>query len=220
MAKNVYNNETFLRGRVGKLVYKVVRGKQVVAPFAEAQNPNTPSQRRVRDMFSIITKVAGSLKFVLKVAMKAYARSRRSTPAAMFVKANYDNGFMSHVSPFAQDYEKMIVALGNDYNIALDEDHIDQTSVPGTISIAVQERMIDPEASNENDKCYLAAYCPELEMGMLGEPKKRSEVTELEVTPPTYWNGHKVYLYNFTTNPENTSASESKFVGSIDFVIE
>ena len=219
MAKNIYNNETFLRGRVGKNVYKVVRGKQVVSPFAVPRNPNTVKQIAVRLKMSLLGAIAGYLLPILKYSLHASAQSRRTTPFGRFVHLNYAN--VTGVAPDYQiDWDELQISEGNVRNISLDSDHIDQTSVPGTVSVAVQERGIEFDNSNEDDLCYLALVCPELKSVALGEPRVRKTVTELECTPPTWWSGHKVYLYNFTTNPENTKASESTAVGKIDFIIE
>ena len=219
MAKNIYNNETFLRGRVGKNVYKVVRGKQVVSAFAMPRNPNTTKQIAARLKLSLLGEIMGYLYPILKYGLHASARSRRTIEGGRFIHLNYAN--VTGVAPDYQiDWDNLQISEGNVRNISLDSDHIDQTSVPGTVSVAVQERGIEFDNSNEDDLCYLALVCPELKSVALGNPEVRKDVTELSCTPPTWWSGHKVYLYNFTTNPENTKASESTAVGKIDFIIE
>ena len=136
-----------------------------------------------------------------------------------FIHLNYGN--ITGVAPdYTFDMDNLQISEGNVRNITLDSDHIDQTSVPGTVSVAVQERGIEFDNSNEDDLCYLALVCPELKSVALSAPDVRKDVTELECTPPTWWSGHKVYLYCFTTTPDNSEASETLPVGKIDFVIE
>lgn len=220
MAKNIYNNETFLRGKVGKNIYKVVRGKQIVAPFAIPANPRTTAQILVRAKMALIGRVAAFMKSILKLGFGPYAKQRRSLPAALFIKENYKHIDGLTPATLIMKWDELVVSKGSNRGIVLDTDHIDQTSVPGTISVAVQEQLIEADRSNIDDKCYLVALCPEVNDACVGAMVKRQEANELSVIPPAWWSGKKVYLYAVTTNEDGTIASDSLMVGKIDFVIE
>ena len=220
MAKNIYNNETFLSGRIGKLVYRTVLGKQVVSPYTQPRNPRTRAQQLVRSRCAKLSQTASYCKYVIGVGFKSEAQQTRSYPKARFYKANWPNITGSTPETLQVNWDDLVVSKGSNKRIVLDNDHIDQTSVPGTISVAVLERCIISGDYNAKDLCYLAAVCPETEDACLSEPVVRDEATELAVTPPAWWSGHKVYLYCFTTTPDNSEASETLPVGKIDFVIE
>ncbi|MBP5340940.1 MAG: hypothetical protein J6Y52_01055 [Bacteroidales bacterium] len=220
MAKNIYNNETFLSGRIGKLVYRTVRGKQVVSSYSKPRDPQTRDQQLVRSRYALLGRIASFCKYVTRVGFHSEAQQTRSHALARFMKANWPNISGSTPADLQVNWDDLVVAKGSNRRITLDSDHIDQTSVPGTISVAVQERGIVSGNYNAKDKCYLVAVCPEVEDACISDPVVRDEATELAVTPPGWWSGHKVYLYCFTTAPDNSEASESMAVGKIDFVIE
>lgn len=220
MAKNIYNNETFLIGRIGKLIYRTVRGKQVVSTYTKPRDPQTRDQQLVRARYALLGRVAAFCKYVLRIGLKSEAQQTRSHPMARFMKANWQNVTGSTPATLLMNWDDLVLAKGSNKRIVLDSDHIDQTSVPGTISVAVQEQCLVSGGFNAKDLCYLAAVCPEVEDACLGNPAEREEATELSVTPPAWWSGHKVYLYCFTTTPDNSEASETLPVGKIDFVIE
>lgn len=220
MAKNIYNNETFLRGKVGKNIYKVVRGKQIVAPFAIPANPRTTAQVFARAKMTLIGRIAAAMKSVINVGFGPYAKQRRSLPIALFIKENYKHIEGATIEALNLKWNDIIVSKGSNRGIVLDADHIDQTSVPGTISVTVQEQLIEADQSNANDKCFLAALCPEVNDACIGTMVKRQEATELSVVPPAWWSAHKVYLYSVTMSEDETSVSTSLLVGQIDFVIE
>ena len=138
MAKNIYNNETFLIGRIGKLIYRTVRGKQVVSSYTKPRDPQTRAQQLVRARYALLGRVAAFCKYVVRIGLKSEAQQTRSHPMARFMKANWQNVTGSTPATLVMNWDDLVLAKGSNKRIVLDSDHIDQTSVPGTISVAVQ----------------------------------------------------------------------------------
>ena len=50
--------------------------------------------------------------------------------------------------------------------------------------------------ADPDDNVYLFAYCPDLNMGVLSAPVKRS-ATAVTLSLPNQWDGQTVHLYGF-----------------------
>ena len=200
---------------IGKMVWRAYQGV--------VRNPKTSAQLLQRAKFKTLLEESRMFVGAYRLGLKDEARSRKRTPYSQFMSVNAGNVTGVNPDSLSIDHDNMICAMGVIPNMTLDSDHIDQTSVPGTISVAVQDRNQGSFLSRDDDEFYLVATCPELHEGCLGTSVKRSEATECEVTPPSYWSGKKVYIYIFglgVAGDNYGKSSNSVCVGKIDFVIE
>ena len=210
--------------KVGNIVGYMSLGKQVTRAYqGEVRNPRTTAQVLQRAKFKALLVASRMFVGAYRLGLKDEARSRKRTAYSQFMAVNAVNVTGSNPDALTINHEAMVCAVGIIPNMVLDSDHIDQTSVPGTISVAVQDRNSGSFLSRDDDEFYLVATCPELNQGCIGTKVARGSATELEVTPPSVWNGHKVYIYIFglgTAGDNQGKSSNSDHVGAIDFVIE
>lgn len=200
---------------IGKMVWRAYQGV--------VRNPRTAPQLLQRAKFKALLEASRMFVGAYRLGLKDEARSRKRTPFSQFMAINAVNVTGSTPENVQVDHDNMVCAMGVIPGMSLDSDHIDQTSVPGTISVAVQERNMGSFLARTDDEFYLVATCPEVGEGCLSTAEVRGTATELAVTPPSGWSGHKVYIYTFglgTAGDNYGKSSNSTFVGSIDFVIE
>ena len=210
--------------KVGNIVGYMSLGKQVTRSYqSEVRNPRTSAQLLQRAKFKALLEESRMFVGAYRLGLKDEARSRKRTPFSQFMAINAGNVTGVDPESLTIAHDNMVCAMGVIPNMILDVDHIDQTSVPGTISVAVQERNLGSFLSRDDDEFYLVATCPELNQGCLGAKQARGGATELEVIPPSSWSGKKVYIYVFglgTAGENQGKSTSSELVGKIDFVIE
>lgn len=210
--------------KVGNIVGYMSLGKQVTRAYqGEVRNPRTTAQLLQRAKFKTLLEESRMFVGAYRLGLKDEARSRKRTAYSQFMAVNAGNITGNNPDALTIDHDSMVCAMGVIPNMTLDSDHIDQTSVPGTISVAVQDRNEGSFLARSDDEFYLVATCPELHEGCLGSKVVRGVATECEVTPPSYWSGKKVYIYIFglgTAGDNQGKSSNSTCVGKIDFVVE
>lgn len=200
---------------IGKMVWRAYQGV--------VRNPRTNAQLLQRAKFKALLETSRMFVGAYRLGLKDEARSRKRTQFSQFMAINAVNVTGTNPDNVEVHHNDLVCAMGVIPNMVLDSAHIDQTSVPGTISVAVQERNSGSFLARTDDDFYLVATCPELNQGCMGTKVARGTATELAVTPPAAWNGHKVYIYVFglgTAGENLGKSSNSDHVGGIDFVIE
>lgn len=198
---------------IGKMVWRAYQGV--------VRNPRTSAQLLQRAKFKALLEESRLFVGAYRLGLKDEARSRKRTPFSQFMAINAVNVTGSTPENVQVNHDNIVCAMGVIPNMILDSDHIDQTTVPGTISVAVQECNQGSYLARTDDEFYLVASCPELNQGCMGTGVVRGSATGLKVTPPASWNGHKVYIYVFgvgTAGENYGKSSNSDAVGMIDFV--
>lgn len=211
MAKANYNALNIWRGRIGGQVYKNVRGKQVIAPFVAPKNPNTSKQQLARAKMAFIGTLATIFRYVIRIGFKGAAASHGSTPFGRFVKENYHS--MTGTQPGAISIlpSSIVVAKGSRTGASFSP-NIDTDSTPGKVTLNITDAttVYEDEAT---DLIYGALYAPDLEEAIVSEGVARTE-EKIEIAYPAKWSGLQIHAYGFVSSADNTSQSQSTYIGS------
>lgn len=220
------HNVLFYRGsgKVGNLVGYSMLGKQVFRAYQpEVSNPKTTAQEDQRKKFNIMLDAARMFKWAYRIGLVDEGRARKRTAFAQFMSMNFPFITGSTPQTFQLDWTKIICSQGSLPAAVLDSNHIDQTSIPGEVSVSVQDRCLTYPGAQADDELALVAVCPDTGDGNIGGFFKRGEMTELSTKVQSNWNGHKVYLYAFgvgRTGENYNVTSDTVYVGSFDAEIE
>ena len=219
-------NVIFYRGagKLGNTVGYVSVGKQCFRAYTDKiMNPKSYAQQLQRAKFRVMLEASRLFRAAYFLGMKDEGKSNKRTAFSQFMSVNAGNITGLTPETIAPKYQDLVCALGNLAGVELDSDHIDITSVPGTLSVAVLDRMEGGGNANGDDSCYLVCVCPEKHGGVCVKGAKRREATELAAELPIHWNGSKVYVYTFCVGNGDImpgQSSRSVYVGNVDFVIE
>lgn len=211
MAKNVYNDRTFLRGRIGLQVYRLVKGQQVVSPWTPPANPNTDAQKLVRSKFSMITEVAGIFTEANKLGFKHYAQARHSNGNAQFVRFNYNKMNGSTPGDLTIDPSALVCSMGHLQGVIF-KSAIDVTSVPNTVGVNVTDSQSTAPGAKASDEVRVFVYCPDANGGVLSVAAARA-AGKIEVPVPASWSGLDVHVYGFTIGDSKNSPTE--YIGHV-----
>lgn len=220
------HNVLFYRGagKVGNLVGYSQLGKQVFRAYQPVvSNPKTTAQEDQRKKFSIMLDASRMFKWAYRIGLVDEGRSRKRTAFAQFVSMNFP--FITGTTPqtYVLDWTRVICSAGSLPPAMLDGGHIDQTSVPGEVSVSITERGNSYPGARGDDEFALVAVCPSTGDGNIGGFVKREEMNELTTKVQSNWNDHDVYLYAFGIGRagENYNiSSDSVYVGMFHAEIE
>ncbi len=224
MAKTDRNVLGDQRGRIGKVVGRVVKGKQIYSAYAgSGKNPRTPKQVAHRARFALAVAMGRAMKGVLNVGLRNVAATRRQqSPFNVFVREN-----MPHISYdpstglAAADYARIVLADGDTPAVAF-----------GTADFSEAGKVTVPYSSHtepgafDDDTVYVAVYAPGLGRCILGNGARSG--SSVSVPLPSAWAGTSVQVWGFvcTTVEEPTlipeygirlkpyECSKSEYVGS------
>lgn len=213
------HNVLFYRGsgKVGNLVGYSMLGKQVFRAYQpEVSNPKTTAQEDQRKKFNIMLDAARMFKWAYRIGLVDEGRSRKRTAFAQFMSVNFP--FITGATPqtYVLDWKKVICSQGSLPGVVLDVNHIDQSSTPGEVVVAVQDNGMTYPGARDDDGFALVAVCPDTGDGNIGGFVKRGALGELITKVQSNWNGHDVYLYAFgvgRTGENYNVTSDSVFVG-------
>lgn len=220
------HNVLFYRGsgKVGNLVGYSMLGKQVFRAYQpEVSNPKSTAQEDQRKKFNIMLDAARMFKWAYRIGLVDEGRSRKRTAFAQFMSVNFPFITGSTPQTYHLDWTKIICSQGSLPAVVLDSSHIDQTSIPGEVSVAVQDRCLDYPGAREDDELALVAVCPDTGDGNIGGFDKRGEMIELKTKIQSNWDGHEVYLYAFGVgrSGENYNVtSDTVYVGKFTAQLE
>ena len=213
------HNVLFYRGsgKVGNLVGYSMLGKQVFRAYQpEVSNPKSTAQENQRKKFNVVLDAARMFRWAYRVGLVDEGRSHKRTAFAQFMSVNFPFITGSTPQQYALDWHRVICSMGSLPGVMLDSGHIDQTSTPGEVSVAVQDRCIDYPGARADDEFVLVAVCPDTGDGNIGGFVERGTMTDLVTKVQSNWNDHDVYLYAFGIGRagENYNiSSDSVFVG-------
>lgn len=219
--KNVLGDQ---RGRIGKVVGRVVRGQQIYSAYAgSGKNPRTPKQVAHRARFALAVSIGKALKGVVNLGLRNVASTRRlQSPYNMFVHTN-----MPHISYDAStgqaeaDYARLVVAEGDTPSVVFGEAVFTEA---GKVTVPYTSR--EEPGAFDDDTVYLVVYAPEMGRSILGNGTRSGGTVTVEL--PSVWSGTTVHVWGFacTSVEEPTlipeygirlkplECSKSEYVGS------
>lgn len=220
------HNVLFYRGagKVGNLVGYSQLGKQVFRAYQPVvRNPKTNPQTVQRDKFRALFEAARLYKSAYAIGLKDEGRSAKRSAYAQFMKENFPQVTTIPGGGYTLDWKDVIVSRGAVPGIILDSDHIDMTSEPGTISVAVQDRQSGTAGALTDDKFVLYIVNPQKGLAVMGTAIERGTVTEVSCQIPMRWAGDKLYIYCFGwgVSGENYGKStNTNYVGDVIYQYE
>lgn len=220
------HNVLFYRGagKVGNLVGYSQLGKQVFRAYQPVvRNPKTNPQTVQRDKFRALFEAARMYKSAYAIGLKDEGRSAKRTAYAQFMKENFPHVITIPGGGYTMDWKDVIVSRGAVPNIILDTDHIDMTSMPGIISVAVQDQQNHVAGALTDDKFALYIVNPQKGLAAMGAGIERGEGNEVSCNVPLGWQGDKLYLYCFGwgVSGENYGKStNTSYVGEVIYQYE
>ena len=220
------HNVLFYRGagKVGNLVGYSQLGKQVFRAYQPViRNPKTNPQTIQRDKFRALFEAARLYKSAYAIGLKDEGRSAKRTAYAQFMKENFPNVTTIPGGGYTMDWKDVIVSRGIVPGIILDASHIDMTSMPGQISVALLDEQEHAAGALSDDKFVLLIVNPQKGLSAMGTSIERGEGTEVSCLVPHAWAGDKLYLYCFGwgVSGENYGKStNTNYVGDVIYQYE
>ena len=220
------HNVLFYRGagKVGNLVGYSQLGKQVFRAYQPVvRNPKTNPQTIQRDKFRALFEAARLYKSAYAIGLKDEGRSAKRTAYAQFMKENFPNVVTIPDGGYTMDWKDVIVSRGTIPGIILDTTHIDMTSQPGIISVALQDSQMSAVGALADDKFVMYIVNPQKGLATMGASIERAEGTEVACDVPTSWQGDKLYLYCFgwgVSGENYGKSSNTSYVGDVIYQFE
>lgn len=189
--KNILGDQ---RGKIGKIVGRVVKGEQMFSAAPGRRGSEASEKQRAhRARFSAIVKMGKPLKGALKVGMKISASKRHlQSPFNLFVNRNMQHTTYDAETGLATpDYESIILAEGVVPFVTFAAPSFTE---PLQVTVGFSGNGDCPGAL-ENDTVYVVAYCPELVQSALGLAPRSAETVSVRM--PSTWSGKTVHLWGF-----------------------
>ncbi|MBR6292332.1 MAG: hypothetical protein IKR33_05985 [Bacteroidales bacterium] len=192
-------------GKVGQHVGSKWKSIYYLRSLAAAvRNPRTPAQRRVRARFAQLMKMSHSFGAAIGKGFYKSPLMQRMTPTNIFISRNLDQVTATGPDSVEVNYGMLTVAEGRLAGVAFGAVDYGETQHL-TISVAM-DGSTGGDGADADDNVYLFAYCPDLELGVLSAPVKRS-ATAVTLSLSNNWDGQTVHLYGFA----EASASNTRY---------
>ena len=188
--KNVLGDQ---RGKIGKVVARVVKGQQNISAYnGHGRNPRSPKQVAHRTRVALAVAMGRALKGVLNVGLRHAAATRKmQSPYNVFVRQNMPCISYDPTTGLAEaDYARIVLADGDTPPVAFGT-AVFSESCKGTVPYTSRE---EPGAFDD-DTVYLAVYAPDLERCILGNGSRSD--SSVSVTLPSAWTGTSVQVWGF-----------------------
>lgn len=203
-SKNVLGDQ---RGRIGKVVGKVVDGVQMYSAYTDSvKNPRTPKQIAHRARFSEAIQIGKAMSGTLNVGFKNSAAKLKLISAFnIFVKKN-----MGHITYNAEtalttvDYPHVELSEG-------DTPFVSFTGVTFNVALTVTASFTgngDVPGADNDDSVYVVVYAPAIGKSMMATGTRAD--SSVSVVLPSVFAGETVHVWGFTkTSVEETVRVES-----------
>lgn len=202
-----------IRNKLGNAVGRKWRTLDVLSVYnGRPRNPRTAAQQAQRSKFGFIAGIARQFAAAAELGFKPLCDGTPIPQRSMFIKKNIESVDMTDPTTPTIDTSSIVIAEG-----ALPEADFGNPSFSDPLSVKVpMTDTSDLPGASVQDKVFIFVWDREANAGILSAPKER-EAASIEVTVPTIWNGHRVYVYGFTVGGNGETkgmVSNSRFLGS------
>lgn len=203
-SKNVLGDQ---RGRIGKVVGKVVDGVQMYSAYTNAvKDARTPKQVSHRARFAGIIQLGKAMPGAINVGLGQRASKIKLTSAFnLFVKKNMKCiTYNAETAQTTVDYEHVELAEGDTPFVTFSGVSFN-TPLTATASFASNS---DMPGANDDDNVYVVVYAPATSRSMMATGTRASG--SVAVSLPSAFAGETVHVWGFTkTSVEETVRVES-----------
>lgn len=189
--KNVLGDQ---RGKIGKVVGKVVDGVQMYSAYAESvTDPRTARQIAHRSRFAAVIALGKAMKGAVRIGYREKATTQKLNSAFnIFVKENIGKvSYDAETAAVTVDYAHVTIADG-DVSAVLFNGVTFAESRKVTVAYSGQT---DIPGANDDDSVYVVVYSPVLGHSMMGIGTRAAG--SLTVSLPTEWAGEEVFVWGF-----------------------
>lgn len=198
-----------IRNKLGNAVGRKWRTLDVLSVYnGRPRNPRTTAQQAQRTKFGYIAKVARAFSTAVEMGFKPLCDGTPVPQRSMFIKKNIENVDVTDITNPTIDLTEVICAEGGLPNAVYGTASF---ADPLSVTVPLTDTSSVPGASN-SDRVYIFVYNKDQNAGILSTAKQRPDV-EVIVNVPATWNGEKVHVYGFVVNADNSSVSNSIFIG-------
>lgn len=190
-SKNILGDQ---RGKIGKVVGRVVEGVQMfsAAPGPRGSN-GTQRQKEHRTRFAAVVHMGKPMKGAIKIGMKLCASKKRmQTPFNLFVNHNLKHTIYDGSTGLAEPvYEAIELSEGDIPPVTFSTPSFAE---PQKVTVTFSGNADAPEALEE-DAVYAVAYCPTLLQRAMGTAVRSAETVTINM--PSTWRGKEIHLWGF-----------------------
>lgn len=190
-SKNVLGDQ---RGRIGKVVGKVIDGVQMYSAHTDAvKNPRSEKQIAHRARFAEAIKLSKAMKGVVKIGFKQTASKQKLISSSnIFVKENKPKiSYNKTTGETSVDYEHIVISEGETPFVMFSG-----VTFPEALKVTASfNGCNDTPGALADDSVYIAVYSPTLSKCMTGIGKRSDG--SVTVTLPSVWAGETVYVWGF-----------------------
>lgn len=203
-SKNVLGDQ---RGRIGKVVGKVVDGVQMYSAHTDSvKNPRTPKQVAYRARFSETIQLGKAMPGAINVGLKNCAAKLKLISAFnIFVKKNIGHiTYNAETEMTTVDYPHVELSEG-------DTPFVSFTGVTFNVALTVTASFTgnsDIPGAYEDDSVYVVVYAPAIGKSMMATGARAD--SSVAVVLPSVFAGETVHVWGFTkTSVEDTVRVEN-----------
>lgn len=190
-SKNVLGDQ---RGKIGKVVGKVVDGVQMYSAYVESvADPRTEKQIAHRARFAAVIDLGKAMKGAVKLGYRDKAATKKLTsPFNIFVKENIGKvNYDGETAAVTVDYAHVTIADGEVPAVLFNGATFGE-SCQVTVAYAGQA---DIPGANDDDSVYVVVYSPVLGRSTMGIGERAAGT--LTVALPSEWAGEVVHVWGF-----------------------
>lgn len=198
-----------IKNKLGNAVGRRWRNLNVLSVYnGSPRNPRSRAQQLNRTRFSAISSLAMAFAEAIGSGFKPSTNGSKVPPRGMFIRKNWDYVHAEEVGSATIDYDELSVSSGSLTKPLVASPTF---ATPYTVTVS-QEDTTERARANADDKVIVAVYSPE-SYEMVTKEASRTDAT-IDVAVPDIWVGQRVHVYAFAVNADETSASDSTYVGS------
>lgn len=190
-SKNILGDQ---RGKIGKVVGKVVDGVQMYSAYTDAvANPKTEKQIAHRARFAGAIALGKAMKGAVKLGLRDMASKKRlNSPFNIFVNINMSKvSYDKTTGTVSVDYEHVIIADGDVPAVTFQG-----ATFTEPLSVTVNYTgNNDTPGARDDDSVYVIVYSPVLGRSIMGIGTRVAG--SLMVAVPSEWSGESVQVWGF-----------------------
>lgn len=186
--KNVLGDQ---RGKIGKVVGRVVEGEQMYSAYSGGgKNPRTPKQVAHRSRFAAAVAMGKAMKGVLNVGLRDMAARRKLCSAYnVFVNVNMSRiSYDEEHGAAVVDYASVVVSDGDVPTVTFGNAVFTEP-----LKVTVSYSSAEEAGAYDDDSVYVAVYAPALGRCMMGIGTRAGGT--VSVTLPQRWAGEVVHIW-------------------------